>query len=96
MIGGGLSGGRTWWHEPFCIENDCAKKSGTVGWGNLEIGGEHRFRSGFALKYFGGYGRVIKGDLVCEDGEGYRHCMADHQDEGYNLVYTGIAVGYAF
>ena len=96
VIGGGLSGGRYLWVEPFCIENDCTRKSGTVAWGNLEIGGAHRFRSGFAMKYFGGYGRLIAGDLVCDEAETYGHCTIDHKNDGYNLIYTGVAVGYAF
>ena len=67
--------------------------------GHLSVqgrGGEHRFRNGFGLRYFGGYGRIIAGDLNCEAGNRYDVCVANHKDDGYNLIYTGIAVGYAF
>ena len=72
----------------ICIENDCTRKSGTVAWGNLEIGGAHRFRSGFAMKYFGGYGRLIAGDLVCDEAETYGHCTIDPQERRLQLIYT--------
>jgi hypothetical protein len=95
VIGAGLSGGRYRWAE-FCIDaKGCTQKAGLVGWGNLEIGGAHRFRSGFALEYFGGYGHLIAGDLACEQAT-YDHCMTDHKNDGHNLVYTGVAFGYAF
>jgi hypothetical protein len=96
VIGAGASGGRYIWQE-FCFDDDgCARKSGTVGWGNVEMGGEHRFRSGFAFKYFAGYGRLLAGSFTCDDEPNRNHCETSHQDDGYNLVYTGIAMGYAF
>lgn len=95
VIGAGLSGGQYRW-EDLCIDSDgCTQKTGLVAWGNLEIGGAHRFGNGFALRYFGGYGRLIAGDLACEQATS-AHCMTYHQNDGYNLVYTGVAIGYAF
>jgi len=98
VIGAGVSGGRTIWTDwaGFPDDEGAVRKIGTVAWGNLEIGGEHRFRNGFGLRYFGGYGRIIAGDLICEAGNRYDVCVANHKDDGYNLIYTGIAVGYAF
>ncbi len=98
VLGAGVSGGRTIWDDWLGFPDDegTIRKIGTVAWGNIEIGGEHRFRSGFALKYFGGYGRIIAGDLGCEAGNRYDDCVTFHQNDGHNLVYTGIAVGYAF
>ena len=94
VIGAGASGGKYTWDE-LCFDDGCAEKSGTVAWGNLEIGGEHRFRSGFALRYFGGYGHVLAGNLACV-GASYDHCVSFHAHDGYSLVYTGVAFGYAF
>ena len=95
-IGVGVSGGKYKWTQ-FCID-DCdngpATKSGTVAWGNFEIGGEHRFWSGFALRYFGGYGRIIAGNLVCDPPA--TSCGPYYQNDGYDLVYTGIGLGYSF
>jgi hypothetical protein len=94
-IGAGISGGKYKWTE-FCFDcdNGPVTKSGTVAWGNVEIGGEHRFWSGFALRYFGGYGHIIAGDLVCDPPA--TSCGPYYQDDGYYVVYTGIAVGYSF
>ena len=94
-IGAGISGGKYKWTE-FCFDcdNGPVTKSGTVAWGNLEIGGEHQFWSGFSLRYFGGYGHIIAGDLVCDPPA--TSCGPYYQDDGYYVVYTGIAVGYSF
>jgi len=98
IVGAGVSGGRYTWEDYLAFPDDegSPRKSGTVAWGNLAIGGEHRFRNGFALKYFGGYGHVIAGDLVCEAGARHDVCVMFHEDDGDSLIYTGIAVGYAF
>jgi hypothetical protein len=97
-LGAGVSGGGYTWEDygSFPDDEGLPRKSGTVAWGNLEIGGEHRFRNGFAVKYFGGYGHVILGNLVCESGARYDVCVMFHHDDGYNLLYTGGAIGYAF
>lgn len=93
-LGAGVSGGKYSWTE-FCIDcGELGTKAGTVGWGNVEIGGEHRFWNGFALRYFGGYGRIIAGDLVCDPSTG--NCGTYHQDDGREIVYTGLALGGAF
>jgi hypothetical protein len=62
-------------------------------WANLEIGGEHRFFGGFAIRYFGGYGHIIAGDLTCDSTAGT--CPYSPSD-GRNLIYTGVALGGAF
>jgi hypothetical protein len=77
-----------------CFYDTCPTKSGTVAWGNVEIGGELRSSNGFALRYFGGYGHIIVGDLVCDPPA--TSCGPYYQNDGYNLIYVGIAVGYSF
>jgi len=98
-LGGGVSGGKYNWQE-FCFDcEDAATKTGTVAWANVEVGGEHRFWSGFAIRYFGGYGHVVAGDLACDAGpstSSLDNCLRYHQDDGKTLVYTGIALGGAF
>ena len=94
-IGAGISGGKYDWKESCFDCDEVAEKIGTVAWGNLEIGGEHRFESGFALRYFGGYGHIVAGDLVCT-GYATASCVAYHQNDGRDTIYTGIALGGAF
>jgi len=91
-VGAGISGGKYSW-RPFCVDCDeDAPKTGSVMWGNVEIGGEHRFGSGFALRYFGGYGHIVMGDLTCDPKAG--NCPYSPSD-GRNLIYTGVALGGA-
>jgi len=94
FIGTGVSGGDYEWTK-ICYETICAEKRGRVMWGNAELGAEHRFRSGFAMRYFGGYGRVIAGDLPCV-GDTADECMRSDQNSGREIVYTGFALGGAF
>jgi hypothetical protein len=93
-LGVGVSHGKfTWVHD----EGDeiAAQKSGTISWANFEIGGAHRWRNGFSLKYFVGYTRAVAGELVCE-GYSAPNCLASYQNDGYSGLYTGAAVGGAF
>ena len=94
FIGAGVSGGDYEWTK-YCYETICAEKRGKVTWGNAEFGAEHRFRSGFAMRYFGGYGRVIGGDLPCV-GDTADDCVRFDQNSGREIVYTGFALGGAF
>jgi len=94
FIGAGVSGGDYKWTK-YCYEEICAEKRGRVMWGNAELGAEHRFRSGFAMRYFGGYGRIIGGNLTCV-GNTSDDCMRFDQNSGRELVYTGFALGGAF
>ena len=93
-IGAGISGGKYKYTDLSCFYDTCPTKSGTVAWGNVEIGGELRSSNGFALRYFGGYGHIIAGDLVCDPPA--TSCGPYYQNDGYNLIYVGIAVGYSF
>ena len=95
-IGGGVSGGKYKWTE-FCFDCDDGPvtKSGTVAWGNVEIGGEHRFWNGLALRYFGGYGHIIAGHLDCQNATPTT-CEQYYEDDGTNVIYTGFGVGGAF
>lgn len=94
-IGAGISGGKYTWRESCLDCDEGAVKNGTVAWGNVEIGGEHRFSSGFAIRYFGGYGHIIAGDLVC-DSTFNNDCVQYHRDDGYDVMYGGIGLGGAF
>ena len=95
-IGAGVSWGKYTWQEYFCIDCDyVVHKSGTVVWGNVEIGGEHRFWNGFALRYFGGYGRIVAGDFTCDTLDD-PVCTRYYQNDGTSIVYTGIGIGRAF
>jgi hypothetical protein len=93
-IGAGISGGQYKWWDWASFYDTTATKSGTVAWGNVEIGAEIRTRSGFALRYFGGYGHIIAGDLVCDPPA--TSCGPYYQNDGYNLIYIGVGVGYSF
>jgi hypothetical protein len=97
-VGAGISGGKYVWKEWWCIDCDgLPQKTGSVMWGNLEIGGEHRFFSGFALRYFGGYGHVVAGDLVCEAPSPTSTACANlSRETGRDIIYTGVALGGAF
>jgi len=57
---------------------------------------EHMVTADSAFSAGVGYRRLIAGDLVCEAGNRYDACVMFHNDDGHNLIYTGIAVGYAF
>ena len=94
-IGGCVSGGKYKWTE-FCFDCDDGPvtKSGTVAWGNLEMGGEHRFWSGIAFRYFAGYGHVVAGDVAC--GAGSPACTDRDAKDAHTAGYTGFAFGGAF
>ena len=49
---------------------------------------------GLALRYFGGYGHIIAGDLICDPPA--TSCGPYYQNDGYNLIYIGVALGYSF
>jgi len=93
-IGAGISGGGYKWSDLSCFYDICPTKSGTVAWGNLEIGYEQRSASGFVLRGFGGFGHIIAGNLICDPPA--TSCGPYYQNDGYNLIYIGVAVGYAF
>ena len=95
-LGAGISGGGYKWKE-FCLDacaNGPVTKSGTVAWGNLEVGVERRFSSGFVIRNFLGYGHVIAGNLVCDQPANI--CGPYYQNDGYSLIYLGAALGYSF
>ncbi|HEY7371908.1 MAG TPA: hypothetical protein VIF57_06990 [Polyangia bacterium] len=95
-IGAGISGGNYTWKESCLVDcDDPAEKTGSVMWGNLEVGGEHRFFSGFAIRYFGGYGHVVAGDLVCTSDMN-SGCASLSRETGRDIIYTGVALGGAF
>ena len=93
-IGAGVSGGHHTF-EAICVDTICARKTGTVAWVDLEIGGAHRWPGGLSMRYFAGYGRVVAGHLVC-DTETHDECVTNHANEGRDRVYTGFAFGFAF
>jgi hypothetical protein len=95
-VGAGISGGKYTWKESCLIDcDDPAEKTGSVMWGNLEVGGEHRFFGGFAIRYFAGYGHVVAGDLVCTSDMN-SGCASLSRETGRDIIYTGVALGGAF
>ena len=63
-LGAGLSGGNFGKASVFegCDSNEPCYSVEYVLWANVEAGGEHSWRSGFSLRYFGGYARSINAD----------------------------------
>jgi hypothetical protein len=96
VLGAGVSGGHYSWFR-ICMDtaNTCPKKEGNVVWANFELGGAYRSRAGFALRYFVGYGRIVAGKYDCV-GDTRDYCLAHYLDDGRNLIYLGLALGYAF
>jgi len=64
-------------------------------WSRAEIGATHRWPSGFSMRYFVGYGRVVAGDFSCEE-PAVDACLANHPNDGRELLYTGFGVGGSF
>jgi hypothetical protein len=97
VMGGGLSGGEYEWVR-FCMGplESCPNKRGTVAWTNFEMGGSHRAWNGLSFRYFVGYGRIVAGKYECVADAAYDVCIMSHRDDGKNLFYTGVAIGYAF
>jgi hypothetical protein len=96
VVGAGISGGRYIWRESCLVDcDDPAEKTGNVMWANLEVGGEHRFFGGFAIRYFAGYGHVVAGDLVCSS-DASSGCAAMSRETGRDILYSGVALGGAF
>ena len=96
VIGAGVSGGHYSWFR-ICMDtaNTCPKKEGNVVWANFELGGAYRSHAGFALRYFFGYGRIVAGKYDCV-GDTRDYCLSHYRDDGRNLLYLGVALGYAF
>ncbi len=96
VLGAGISGGHYRWVR-LCtgVVTTCPNKQGDVVWANLELGGAYRSRAGFSLRYFLGYGRIVAGNYDCV-GESRAYCLMNYRDDGKNLIYVGLALGYAF
>jgi hypothetical protein len=92
-LGAGVSYGKYRWDDGCSPDCSPTVRTGTVTWGNLEAGIEHRLRSGFSVRYFAGYGHVIAGQLTCTTGT---FCDVEDQNDGRSLFYLGAAVGWAF
>jgi hypothetical protein len=87
-IGAGLSAGE-YGEVPLCIEEDCNNNTAPtryVFWANTEMGGEHWFSRGLALRYFAGYAR----------GCTTASCTATAYGAPLAIPYAGIGIGYAF
>jgi hypothetical protein len=97
VLGGGLSGGEYEWMR-FCMGpvDSCPHKHGTVAWTNFEIGGSHRAWNGISFRYFVGYGRIVAGKYGCVADAAYDICQTSYRNDGKDLLYTGVALGYAF
>jgi hypothetical protein len=84
-LGFGFSGGNIGDIPLFCDEYCDAQRASYPThywiWANTEIGGEHWFQSGFALRYFGGYARG---------------CQVSSCTSALGLPYLGVGFGRAF
>jgi hypothetical protein len=92
-LGVGVSGGQYGGVPgcfPFCDDGDGDSSSpyptAYTLWTNVEIGGEHWTRAGFAIRYFVGY---ATGTIV---GSGVDAVMV----KPLSFPYTGVGIGYAF
>ena len=88
--GVGVSGGQ-YGGVNFCLGCDDEDSGASYPttytlWTNLEIGGEHWTRGGFAIRYFVGYaiGKTVGTQAMGEN------------DSPLQLPYTGVGIGYAF
>jgi hypothetical protein len=86
----GVSGGQ-YGGVNFCVVCDGEDSSSSYPttytlWTNLEIGGEHWTRAGFAIRYFVGYaiGKTVGSQ------------PAQTNVSPLDLPYTGVGIGYAF
>jgi len=85
-IGAGISGGNYADFPIFCGENPCTTNPYPVSyflWSNFEIGGEHWWSGGFAMRYFIGYAHAWCVSNPCVSAL-------------TNLPYFGYGIGYAF
>jgi hypothetical protein len=86
-IGAGISGGHYGGDAALCFTDaDCWGVKPYVVWGNFELGGEHWWPGGFALRYFIGYAH----------GCTTSSCSAVVNNESLNTPYFGAGMGYAF
>jgi hypothetical protein len=87
-IGVGVSAGE-YGDFPLCTEQNCSHGTDPtryVFWGNVELGGEHWFRRGFAVRYFVGYAH----------GCTTESCNTTAYGASLNIPYAGFGIGYAF
>jgi hypothetical protein len=86
-LGAGVSGGNYGGFHLFGIgcpeQGPCYYPTRYVFWGNVEIGGEHWWSGGFALRYFLGYARGCTTDSCSASGD-------------RSFPYFGLGLGYAF
>ncbi len=86
--GVGLSGGQYGGVNICFFDDGCPSSYPTTYtlWTNLEIGGEHWTRAGFAIRYFVGYaiGKQVGAQLPAADVSPLA------------FPYTGVGIGYAF
>jgi hypothetical protein len=103
-FGAGASYGRYGWFEnwlPDTCKQECAHKTGNIGWGNGEFFSEYRHKH-LVTRLFAGLGVALNPDgLACDHTIGessYNHCLHGHADDGKPLAlpYAGGTVGFSF
>jgi hypothetical protein len=98
-LGGGVSGGAYRWREaqPIDAEGQAVKRWYPAYWGNVEASVEARWRNGFLLRLGVGGSFLVNPEAGACTSEGdVEHCRADHRGDGGPLLYTNLAIGYAF
>jgi hypothetical protein len=82
-IGLGASGGQ--YGPVLCFEGGCGTRY--VVWMNLEVGTEHWFSGGFALRYFLGFAQGCTTDSCTRTSV---------NGASLHIPYAGFGIGYAF
>ena len=93
-IGAGISGGKYKWWDWASFYDTTATKSGTVAWAASRSEPRSGHGAGSRSRCFGGYGHIIAGNLICDPPA--TSCGPCYQNDGYNLIYIGAGIGYAF
>jgi len=84
VSGGNYGSGGEWFCDGPCPDRDYPLNY--VVWANLEVGSEHWWRSGFALRTFLGFAR----------GCSMTSCTTSPSGGSLAIPYFGLGLGYAF
>lgn len=92
-LGAGLSEGRYTWNEFLVFDEPAQKVWSRAYWVNGELGFDHQFNASWSARAFAGQGRVLDDQAYTCNSD---HCLMDHQQDGEQQLYVGLAVARAF